>query len=128
MGGKRRIGACGLVLALGALLLSSCGGGGGSTTTVTSTATATTPTTASNPYPASLETRYMSNCQATAARTSGRPGSDFTSACRCALTYIEAHENLQQFIADTARFARTIAYPPIWRQAVLACRGQIPPA
>jgi hypothetical protein len=112
--------ALGSLFLVGALALAGCGGGG-STTTVASTATA------SHPYPASLETHYMSNCQRTA-QAASHSSRDFSSACRCALDYIEAHENVREFISDTAGFARSLRYPPIWRQAVLSCRDRIPAA
>ena len=122
--------AISLAFVLGALVLSSCGGGGGGkTTTVISTATTTTTgtSTTASTDPAAVESRYMSNCERTAQAASGT-SRDFSAACRCALDYIEAHESMREFIADSARFARTVRYPPIWRQAILACRDRIPGA
>ena len=107
--------AAGTLLLIGAIALLGCGGG------------STGSTTASNPYPASVRAHYMSNCQRTA-QAASNSSRDFSSACRCALDYIEAHENLQEFIADTRSFAQSLRYPAVWRHAVLACRDRIPPA
>jgi hypothetical protein len=104
-----------IALLVGSVALLGCGGGSTSSTAVR------------NPYPASLETHYMSNCERTA-QAASHSSRDFSSACRCALDYIEAHENVREFISDTAGFARSLRYPPVWRRAVLACRDRIPAA
>ena len=76
-------------------------------------------------YPAAIEHDFLASCQRSAQAASNLD-LDFSGYCHCALAKIEERESIAKFKADAAFYTRNVQIPPVWREAILDCRDEIP--
>jgi hypothetical protein len=115
-------GTAAVVMSIAALTAAGCGASGKTSTqapaartpAVPSTSSPTTATSGARVYPPVLKAAFLRGCErkSTAAK------------CECAITYLQAHVPLAQFVKDVQEEQATRKLPPGLQAAVTACKNR----